>query len=69
MFVVTSIWYITGARVSAFLFIDMQLPPPFNNNAPTCSAIPLLSKVSALVQFLLSDGAMVSFRTYYAEGQ
>jgi hypothetical protein len=52
MFIVTTTWYMTGAKNSASLFVD---------DTSTSEALKLTTKFCAILQDLLSDFVLVSF--------
>jgi hypothetical protein len=59
MSLITTVWFVTGARTSAYLFVDMPFAEDPAALNVTCSAVFITSKVASMLQILASDGALV----------
>jgi hypothetical protein len=63
MFSATTIWFVTGARTSAYRFVDAvyDSSPPFRE----CTAAGIMEKLAGVFQIWASDAALV--RTFISK--
>jgi hypothetical protein len=58
MLVVNTIWMISASRWNAYIFVDLPFDPEIMKLNFLCSPAGLLTKITATLQVLLSDGLL-----------